>query len=181
MTYILGIDLSTRAVHAAAVPLHEPAILGRSIQLTQADIEQPKRSQHVDPAERAIRGGQAARTCLHTLHARGLEIHSCAVEHPGGRYVHPTLYAAFGAVCSALDEYPVASRFAAEWRKAIGCEGQAINAKDRGQERVLDLVAPMPYRAEVAAYLLSLTADLYDAIGIALAHRNAVQASEEAA
>ena len=181
--YILGIDLSSRRVDCAAIPLYEPPVLGKTIHLTYADIEQPKKGEHVDPAERAIRAGQAARTCLQTLHARGIEPHSAAVEHPGGRHVHPVLYAAFGAICGALDEYPVASFKAAEWRKAIGCVGAMVNSKQGGAARVADLIWAGPPKASLiwSSTFTDLEPDALDAIGVALAHRNRTLQHEAAA
>ena len=191
MSYVLGADLSTRAVHLAAVPLHEPALLGRSIHLTHADIEQPKRDEKVDPAERAIRAHQAARTCLHVMHARGLELHSACVEYPAGRVVAAVTQHAFAAVCCALDELPVASMKPAEWRRAIGCVGRGINDKDAGHVSVVGhitgnaptarLIASVYGKYNVLSDDLPLSGDELDSLGVALAHRACLLKQEAAA
>lgn len=177
--YILGVDLSTKRVDVAAVPLYDEPRLGQTIHLTYADLPKIKTGEHVDPAERAIRARHAMGLCLITLNARGLEIEYAAVEHPAGRHVHPILLATFGAVCSRLYEYPTASYKPAEWRRLIGCTGRAVNEKRGGSDRVRELVA---HQHDSWLFGLSdYTADALDAVGIALAHRQSILKLEAAA
>lgn len=183
-SYILGVDLSTKRIDVAAIPLHDEPQLGRNIHLTYSDIPQPKRGEHVDPAERAIRAMRSAYVCLSTLDARDLDIHAVAVEHPAGRHVHPSLLATYGAVCCAFRMFPVASYKPAEWRRLIGCTGPAVNEKEGGRRQVAALVGEHVAESRMSPLLhlggILLGGDEADAIGIALAHRTLLARQEAA-
>lgn len=179
--WIVGVDLSTVRIDVAAIPLNEPPQLGRNVHLTHADIPQRKAKEPLwDPAERAILAHQATTTCLQTLHARGLDIHSCSVEHPAGKVVADVTSHAFGAACAALNAYPVSSRRPSEWRKLIGCVGKAVNAKEGGASRVMEIVGALDL-SRIRDTLHDPNEHELDAIGVALAHRAWILRSEAAA
>ncbi len=171
---VLGIDLSTKRVDCAAIPLNEEPRLGRNIQLTYCDIDgSPK-----NPAERCVAAGQAARTCLHALHARGIEIHSAGIEEPFGssRKGDRALLPILGAITHAMGDTAVQWWAPASWRKQIGVTGRS---KDAGHIRILGLLSP---GADLCDAIFEVTeliggypatvGDQLDAIGVALATRN---------
>lgn len=127
MSLCLGIDLSTKRVDLAAIPL-------------DPDIDRPPLWLSVDRTETYADLYRGIRDSLFDFSWDGHDIATVAVEKPAGKFVHPKLHELHGAILASIPQYIAStSLYPVEWRQALGLVGKAKNNKAAGNARVLEL------------------------------------------
>ena len=159
--WIVGVDLSTRQIDAAAIPAAPDAV--GAPRTARRAIPQRK---PLDPAARAVDAGLALRACLVELDL-GHHVHAIGVENPIGpwRSGDRALLPILGALSMAAWPVGVAWYYPNEWRELVGAVGAAAQTKDGGHARLQAL-----YGLE----LDGLDEHQLDAFGVALAHRQTI-------
>lgn len=129
--YVCGVDLSTKTIHLAAIPLDQgpPVVIHEDL-----------------PAYKVGMTNEAARCAAAAIATLRLEQrlqnehdgypYSVGIEAPAGKHGRDKLLPILGAVTAALEPHGPNWWTPSAWRKAIGCEGKAINTKQGGHERV---------------------------------------------
>jgi hypothetical protein len=159
--WIVGVDLSTRQIDAAAIPA-APAPVDAP-RLARRPIRNAK---PLDPAARAVDAGLALRAAIVALDL-GPRVAAIGIENPIGpfRGADRALLPILGALTMAAWPIPVAWYWPNEWREILGATGAASQTKPGGHAR---LEALYPDALE------GLDEHGLDAFGVAVAHRRII-------
>lgn len=154
MSLCIGVDISTKRIDLAAIPLDPDDEFLTGVTPCKHRINVTDR--YVELRQNIVR----AIASLEEI--TGADVMTAAVEKPAGRFVHPSLHEIHGVVrCSLPQHIASTGLYPVEWRQALGLTGRDKNNKQAGNDRVRTLYS------DAAAW----DEHELDALGIATAWR----------
>jgi len=131
VSIVVGIDLSTKRIDLAAIPLDPDDTRYPLCETLYAGTDFTS----------IFRVGEPIRSAIRWFEYRLLrDTTTLAVEKPAGRHVHPSLHELHGIIRASIPtRIQTTSLYPVEWRQAIGLTGRDKNNKAAGNRRVIEL------------------------------------------